>query len=155
MTWNIKSKVYDRFGEVKLWYEGWISLKVHVLAKSLSVHSWCLYFAFPVLFCGCSNVAWFFYSTIKCIQWFGFCQHFHHLLFIQTNWKQIPRQVGRHLKAEQVNVLLHRFLHFVNWQQQQIILEQNAFWEKEVLVECIKGVWRVQIRLVVKWKTWN
>lgn len=41
----------------------------------------------------------------------------------------------------------HIHLHFVNWQQQQEILEQNVFWVKVVLAEFIKGDWRAQIRL--------
>lgn len=42
----------------------------------------------------------------------------------------------------------HIHLHFVNWQQQQEILEQNVFWVKVVLAEFIKGDWIAQIRSV-------
>lgn len=42
--------------------------------------------------------------------------------------------------------LLLTLLHFVNWLLQRRISGQTASWEKAVLAEYIKGVWRVQIR---------
>jgi hypothetical protein len=41
-----------------------------------------------------------------------------------------------------------RHLHSVSWLLQLEILERTLFWVKEVLVECIRAVWKIPVRLV-------
>lgn len=43
--------------------------------------------------------------------------------------------------------LQHRLLYSVSWQLQLEISEQNVFWVRAALVEYIKDVWKVPIRL--------
>lgn len=49
---------------------------------------------------------------------------------------------------EDLIILRHIHLHFVNWQQRQRISEQIVYWVKEVLDGYIKDDWRVPIRFV-------
>lgn len=41
-----------------------------------------------------------------------------------------------------------RHLHSASWLLQLEILERSPFWVKEVLVECIRAVWKILVRLV-------